>query len=239
MKGRLEMKYRLSPSAYHAVRNSLLPYARLDDISRRAGGRYFVSSLYFDTSDYTAYQEKMYGDQNRVKLRLRSYSSQPDKTPFVSVELKTRCGMRIVKHATRVSVSDYYDFETQGRWLNSENDAVLMEFDRVRRQYAMMPKVLINYHREAFVPRDLGEERITFDHFTEALVSDTLFVPQGTNFRRILAGWVVLEIKTTENPPDWLNRIITMCDLKTVTNSKYATGITHTQNDLVFYSTYR
>ena len=55
---RFEAKYRLDACKYRQVRNGLTPYFGLDRVSRSAGGRYLVSSLYYDTSELIAYSEK-------------------------------------------------------------------------------------------------------------------------------------------------------------------------------------
>jgi hypothetical protein len=72
---RFEAKYKISRYQYYQVKNALAPFMQLDPFSNAAPkNKYLVRSLYFDTADYQAYYEKINGDCNRVKFRIRAYS---------------------------------------------------------------------------------------------------------------------------------------------------------------------
>jgi len=225
---RFELKYRLQLPEYLAVRNALVPHARLDEYSRRGGGRYFVRSLYFDTFGYRAYCEKMTGEHGRIKLRLRSYFASRDEAGFVCVEIKTRSGGLITKFAVHASPEQYDSFIRSRRWLSYESP-VLIEFERLARLQDQRPRVLIDYEREAYLPRDGSGVRITFDHRVRAAEAAELF-PASPVFRSRDPHVVILEIKTAGDEPSWLQRLARRHGLKAVPNSKYATGIEQTQH---------
>lgn len=75
---RFELKYRIHYQDYLKIRNALQIYMNRDKYTRAARGRgYLLRSLYYDTDDYASYHEKMDGNNQRIKLRIRSYSESP------------------------------------------------------------------------------------------------------------------------------------------------------------------
>ena len=231
-KPRYELKYRLTSPAYHRVRADLTRHTCLDPYSRKASrGRYFVRSLYYDTSDYRAYAEKMTGESSRIKLRLRSYVRTRDEATIVSVELKTRSGRLITKFSTHISVERCDQFLESGSWDDDEN-AILVEFERLTRLRHLGPKTLVDYSREALLPLDRSDVRITFDHAIRFSRATELF-PSNASFRQSLPVRVVLEIKTEGSLPVWMHRIIKRHDLMSEPNSKYTQSIEMTQHSLL------
>ncbi len=96
---RFEKKYRISIQEYYAIKNSLAPYMAFDSFTRIAPmKKYLVRSLYFDTREYKTYIEKVNGDSNRIKFRIRTYDSQPRENADIRVELKVRIGNLMEKH---------------------------------------------------------------------------------------------------------------------------------------------
>ncbi len=85
---RFELKYRIHYQDYLKIRNALQVYMKKDDYTKRAAGTgYLVRSLYYDTDEYASYHEKMDGDNERVKLRIRSYSDDPQAGSPIRAEL--------------------------------------------------------------------------------------------------------------------------------------------------------
>jgi SPX domain protein involved in polyphosphate accumulation len=228
---RFEYKYPLSSPVYRRLTAALRPYARHDEYSRRnADHRYYVRSLYFDTSDYRAYAEKVTGESNRIKLRIRTYARKAVEAEFVSVELKTREGALVRKFSTHVSLDEYLHFEEHRSWTRS--DPVLIEFERLVRLGDLRPVLLVDYWREAFVARDRADVRVTIDHGVVAAQSAELF-PERALFRSSDPLIAVLEIKVADARPDWLEGLVRGFDLQSVPNSKYARGIEQTQNRIL------
>lgn len=127
---RFELKYWLTPFQYYEIRNALLPYMKPDFFTRKARRKkYLVRSLYFDTHDYSAHQEKMSGNCDRVKFRLRTYSAAIEDTARIRVELKVRLANTMEKHSAFVSLDEYQHFMRQWHWPKNE-EPVLGEFER-------------------------------------------------------------------------------------------------------------
>lgn len=230
---RLELKYRLDAFAYRRLQAAVRAQLRLDRHSRAAGGRYPVRSLYFDTSDLAAYTDKMIGLPTRVKPRLRAYGHRLEDAPFVTVELKARLGMTVVKESTRIDAATYRDFAARGSFEDAADDPVLAAFERVRRRGLLRPSALVAYRREAYESRAGRADplRVTFDHRVESARAERLF--DTVRWRAAAPSAVVLEIKTPSRVPPWLERLVLDHGLYSEPNSKYTQAIEQTFPALV------
>lgn len=221
---RFEYKYRLTYQQYLCVRSAVLPFMKKDRYTLAGqGGRYPVRSLYFDTDDLSNYEEKINGDCDRVKLRIRSYSKTPQKGATLRVELKARKGMAMEKYSTWIDYRTYQQFMSTGHW-PPQADAVLDEFERYVYLKAQQPKIIVEYQREGYLSRGREELRITFDHKVYSARASSLF-PDHLFFRPHYPGYIVMEIKCDKQQPHWLRALVQDQALSLVPNSKYSQGI--------------
>jgi SPX domain protein involved in polyphosphate accumulation len=229
---RFESKYKISRYQYYQVKNALTSFMRLDPFSNIAPkNKYLVRSLYFDTADYQAYYEKINGDCNRVKFRVRVYSETSENASPIRIELKVRRGVMMEKYSCFVNVSQYQDFVNNRHW-PSKTNPVLDEFERNLHLKCLRPKVLVEYLREGFQTRNRENIRITFDHKVRSAFSKSLF-PDKAFFRSHHPHVIILEIKHYKKQPVWLRNIVQQHGLKMVANSKYAQGIEFACPELV------
>lgn len=221
---RFELKYRLTYFQYLKVRNAIKPYMTIDDFSRRARtNRYLVRSLYFDTPGYHAYEQKMNGDCDRVKFRLRTYTSKNNASNPIRVELKLREGNLTIKKSVFVPNDEYQHFMARHHWQNFQ-DPVTTEFERQSLSQGLNPVILVEYDREGYNTRFSSDLRITFDHQVRSAHTKTLF-PEHTFFQTLMPRSVVLEIKFKESLPFWLSGLVRSQGLKVIANSKYTQGL--------------
>ncbi|MFP4374323.1 MAG: polyphosphate polymerase domain-containing protein [Spirochaetaceae bacterium] len=220
---RFERKYLLSLDEYYRLRNRIVPFAKRDRYSRRAGGSYRVRSVYYDTRDYRAWYEKEDGDFGRIKLRIRAYTERSEHCDTVSVEIKTRRGNAMVKYSTRIDADEYREFVRSGNW-PSLSDSTINEFERLRRVRQLVPVCLVQYRREGFAARDGSPVRLTFDHDVESARSSWLF-PESPVLNPHRPRRTIFEVKTRAGEPDWLRAVIREHTLKLAANSKYWQGI--------------
>ena len=231
---RFEYKYLLTQAQYYAVRIAILPYMQKDKFSlANSSGRYSLRSLYFDTFDLTNYVEKINGNCDRLKLRIRTYTQSFEDCNQLRAELKARKGVAMEKYVSWVAYSDYKNFMASGHWPKLSN-AVLIEFERFYHLKALQPQIIIDYQREGFITRagDGENLRITFDHHVRSAQAKDIF-PLAPFFRDHYRGWVVLEIKCTSQRPDWLRRLVYQSGLHVIANSKYTQGIEVARPDIV------
>ena len=221
---RYESKYRLTIQQYHQLKNAFQPYLVLDPYTRdKPDHRYLVRSLYYDSFDLRAYFEKVNGNNNRIKYRLRSYSSTLNNEPPIRVELKLRRGIKTEKLSTFIPASDYKTF-LDTKHFSAEDNPVLIEFERYVHTRNLHPKLLVEYHREGYQTRTKDQLRITFDHDVSSVSAKNLF-PRQPLFRSHHKNIIVLEIKHHQQLPSWLKKIVKDHNLKIVANSKYCQGI--------------
>jgi SPX domain protein involved in polyphosphate accumulation len=230
---RFERKYHLTPGQYHSVRNIVRAFMVPDSYTARAGGRYLVRSLYYDTRDFAAFHERNEGNYGRIKLRIRAYGDDPGEAPPVRVELKTKKGNSMTKYSSFAGFGEYERFMEHSSWgdpcqnarENSPPDPVLAEFERLYHVRGLVPTLLVQYLREGYRSRDGIPVRVTLDHNVHSCRARELF-PRNPLLKPHRPRSIVLEIKTnSRNEPDWLRHIVRNQALKVVSNSKYVQGI--------------
>ena len=228
---RFEYKYQLSRLQYYRLKNNIVPFCEPDLYTRKAvGNRYLVRSLYFDNDQFQAYYEKIEGTFGRIKCRIRTYSDELQKDTTLRAELKNRWGEAIEKYSTFIKRRDYESFMKKRHWPG--NNPILQEFERIYYLRAMKAKVLVEYFREGYNPRDRSDVRITFDHDVRSCYTDTLF-PLANLYKYHHYHMVILEIKCRTKQPAWLSKIVRNHGLKYIANSKYTQGLEAVRPDLL------
>src|SRR3990172_6263304 len=102
---RYEMKYRLTESRARAVAQFVRQYLPVDRYCKlQREGDYPIVSLYLDSDNMHLCRESIDGRQNRFKLRIRSYTDEPDYPCFF--EIKRRINTVIMKSRARVMHND-------------------------------------------------------------------------------------------------------------------------------------
>ncbi|ASB50962.1 polyphosphate polymerase domain-containing protein [Alkalitalea saponilacus] len=228
---RFELKYRIHYFTYLKIRNAVRMYMKKDKFTRQSPGKgYLVRSLYFDTHDYSAYHEKMSGDNERIKFRIRTYHHQlEDHTP-IRVELKGRKSGLVIKKSCFISPLSYRNFIEKGCFGEHDNP-VMEEFIRFLHLKTLQPKIITKYYREGYETKFKNDLRITFDHEVQSTHSTTLF-PENTFYRQHHHNGVIMEIKFKEEPAVWVRQLVHHYGLKTVANSKFTQGIQVSRKDL-------
>lgn len=229
---RFEYKYRLSPFQYHQVRAAIIPYMKPDAYTQTAPRKqYLVRSLYFDSADLKAYQEKVDGDCDRIKLRIRTYALSLKENPDIRVEMKARKGMSMEKHGCFISPESYQSFILCKHFPETE-DPVLIEFERYTHLKNLVPLIMVEYRREGFAARAQQGLRLTFDHQVKSAHSNSLF-PDNPVFRAHQRGTIIFEIKCDKNQPHWLRQLVQNHGLRIMANSKFVQGIEVARPELV------
>jgi len=233
---RFETKYQISLASYFALKSALSPYFKPDYFTKiKPQKRYLVRSLYFDTRDYRFYTEKINGDSDRIKFRIRTYGTHPDQKPDIRVEMKVRKGKLMEKHGAFIDYDQLGKFLTFRAWGRCE-DPVLAEFQRYVHRWDLVPKALVQYDREGFETREKENIRLTFDHQIKSFSTRELF-PELIFWRKHYHSIVILEIKHQNEIPGWINGLIQKYHLKVIPNSKYANAIEISPKDIILPTT--
>ena len=230
---RFELKYRLSYFQYLKIRHELQIYMKQDQYTRQVPeNRYLVRSLYYDTYDYRAYDQKMNGDSERVKFRVRTYKASQSEVEQVRIELKMRQGNLTNKKNVFVPLGEYQHFMESRHWRKMLTP-ITMEFEAMVLRRNIMPKVLVEYDREGYQTRMKSDLRITFDHNLRSAHASRLF-PEPCFFQPHIPSRVIMEIKFSKEYPRWLSSLVRNHGLKVIANSKYTQAIQVARHDLVY-----
>lgn len=228
---RFELKYQLSYFQYLKFRNAIRPYMTMDPFTvNQASKRYLVRSLYFDTYDYHSFHQKMSGDCDREKFRLRTYPYGEEYLKHVRVELKMRQGNLSIKKSVFVSIDEYHHFMNKRHW-QVIDDPITNAFERKLLTQHLQPMVLVEYDREGYQTRLKSNLRITFDHRVRSSHANSLF-PEKIFYRNLYPRNVILEIKFKDSLPQWLESLVRIHGLRVIANSKYTQSILVARHDL-------
>ncbi|MHC4521779.1 MAG: VTC domain-containing protein [Planctomycetota bacterium] len=227
---RYELKYLVSESKAAAIDRYLRPFLEYDRYSKlQRGGMYPIVSLYVDSPDLQLCKETLTGQKNRFKLRIRSYTDEPEYPRFF--EIKRRLNRVILKSRARVTDQDVPLLLTGGLLPPqgfSTDEAALNQFQLYAATIQAGPKVLIRYLRQAFENTDENRVRVTFDRelcYKGTDAPEVRLGGSGWQQSSLTNGYVILEIKFTGTYPAWLARLAAYFDLRARSVSKYATSI--------------
>jgi len=225
---RYELKYVISEAKAAVIAKFIEPYLKPDRYCRsQTNGAYPIVSLYLDSENLRLCRESLQGQLNRFKLRVRSYSDEPDCPRFF--EIKRRANTVIIKSRARVTHQDVATL-LAGHYVpplkNNKTEAdALKQFQLYMKGVSAKPKVLIRYMRQAYEGEEENRVRVTFDRQLAYKVSSSPEVTlNGGGWQHNMES-VILEIKFTRLYPAWLGRMVRHFDLQQQSMSKYATSI--------------
>ena len=230
LRSRYEMKYLISEAKAEAITQYIKPYMQPDRYSKlQQGGMYPIVSLYLDSDDLRLCRESMTGQKNRFKLRIRSYTDEPEYPRFF--EIKRRINNVIVKSRARVMDKDapalLAGLPLPPQSYKTDVD-VLNQFQFYVRIIHAGPVVLVRYMRQAFESDSENRVRVTFDRELCYCVTDkpeVILGGSGWQYNTLTVGSVILEIKFTSFYPPWLAGMVEYLELMQQSISKYATSI--------------
>lgn len=214
---REEKKFLISVDEY-LKKSHTLEQIMLQDSHNGLHG-YRIRSLYFDTPFDTDFFEKQAGVELRRKIRLRIYDPGAD---FAMLEMKQKQGAYQMKRSLRIEREAAEDM-IRGNYsvLLKCPDSFAGEIYAFMQTKCYRPKVVIEYHRKAFIAKE-NKIRITFDHKIEATeCSFDLFCPK-LNMNPVLDPCqAVLEVKYNGFLLGYLRELINSTDKSELSVSKY------------------
>ena len=227
---RFELKYLISEAKAAAIDRYIHPFLEYDRYSKlQRGGMYPIVSLYVDSPDMQLCKETLTGQKNRFKLRIRSYTDEPEYPRFF--EIKRRMNTIIIKSRARVMDSDV-GILLAGLPLPPQNYTAdidtINQFQLYASSVRAKPTVLVRYMRQAYEGDGQNRVRVTFDRDLAYNITNAAQVRLGGGgWQRnpFTMGGVILEIKFTDRYPAWLSRLVRHFDLRARSISKYASSL--------------
>jgi hypothetical protein len=236
---RLELKYLVDESMAQRIRQDIRAYCAADPHNKALSGDfgrapgYPINSCYLDSPSLAFHAAKERGDANRLKLRVRTYSS----TSPASLEIKRRrsaviAKTRVIVDRNRVEEAIAGDLDVKG--MAERDSSILAEFSLIAAKCGARPTLMVSYWREAFESRVDAYARVTFDRKVRALEDPTWCLePRKEAWNSFNDYWkahgvdnpVVLELKCETVPPIWMVDLIRKYHLTQTSFSKYSTGV--------------
>ncbi len=227
---RHELKYHISESKAEAIAQFIKPYLQRDRYCKlHRSGDYPIVSLYLDSDDLQLCKESLGGHKNRFKLRIRSYTDEPDYPRYL--EIKRRINTIIMKSRARVMHSDVPTL-LAGLPLPPQNytadTETISQFQFYMNNIRARPAVLVRYTRQAYEGGMENRVRVTFDRelaYQVTSLPEVRLVGGAWQRNSFTLGGVILEVKFTAHYPAWLSRMVKYFNLRQQSISKYASSI--------------
>ena len=214
---RHEYKYRIPYEDMLTLRKKLNEVLTID----RCEDGYLIRSLYFDSIEDNDYYDKLGGEINRKKIRLRIYEPNPK---YVKLEIKSKYDIHQIKRSIVIDkdtaselIKENYDV------LLKYNDETAKEAYTILRKGLYKPKVIIEYHRIAYMTGTTT--RITFDFDLKSSRDIESFFDEEINYNNLSTKTdVVLEIKFDRFLEPYLSNILSSYGTRFESVSKYVIG---------------
>lgn len=217
LKGRHELKHNITKAECYILRNQLHAVMQIDPHAGKDS--YLVRSVYFDNIENKAFNQKLFGIDNREKFRVRMYNTNLDS---LHLEKKSKKGNLCFKEACPISVDEYERIQSGDiSFLKEDTRKLMRELFLQMRLYQLRPNNIVQYQREPFIYPH-GNVRITLDSHLQTSISnsniqnpDTIMVDAND------PSIVVLEVKYDEFLPDFIKGLIQLGNRRNAAISKY------------------
>ena len=215
---RHELKYFISPAEMKVLRGILTPVMQLDP-NGDEHNEYHIRSLYFDTINDDALEEKIAGVGNRKKYRMRIYNFS-DKV--IKLECKSKYGDLISKQSVSIPrelAEQLIAGDPDG--LQRMRHPLLHDMFREMRTRLLRPVVIVDYVREAYI-HPAQDVRITFDKtLRTGMYSADMFNAKLPTFPVFDDPVEILEVKYNEFLPTHIQALLSGVTAQRSAVSKY------------------
>ena len=215
---RHELKYFITPAEMNVLRGVLTPVMQLDP-NGNENNEYHIRSLYFDTINDRALEEKIAGVGNRKKYRIRIYNFS-DKV--IKLECKSKYGDLISKQSVTIPrelADQLIAGDPEG--LQRMRHPLFHDMFREMKLNLLRPAVVVDYVREAYI-HPAEEVRVTFDKtLRTGLFSSDMFNKNLPTYPVFDDPVEILEVKYDEFLPAHIQAILSGITAQRSAISKY------------------
>lgn len=225
-RNRFELKFILDENTARYVRDFARSHLQRDDHAiPELHYAYPIYSLYLDSPGLTLYRATVEGQMNRYKLRIRYYNEKPWSPVFF--EIKRRVNEVILKERAIVKRERMDDLlrgrcptpDDMAKPSDFEGYSALRRFVELRNALHATGKVIVYYHREAWVTAEDDNVRLTFDRELRTARYDGSL--ENRRWLQVPMEGVVLELKFDTRFPTWMRELVRACDLYRTSFPKY------------------
>lgn len=237
---RIELKYFLPERLLPHFIDRISPYTDVDPYLVREGrGRtaYPVTSLYFDSWDLQAFDEKENGQFFRRKIRLRAYENEFATNDPCFLEIKRRLDSVVLKDRISLPIGlitpDVPMSGLMGHLLRNveKPDRTFEEAQMMRGWLNLRPTAFVRYQRLALVGKEDPNTRVTVDRRLQGtwrpaniigtVLMRTIDSLMATGMNGISGRYGMLELKCNNVIPSWFHRAVQDLELMRTAYSKY------------------
>lgn len=222
---RQEIKFLAPQNEFNKIIQEMQNYMEFDEYSKIANGNFYkIINVYFDTQDFQCYYERKDATKELTKYRLRIYVEPKTDNFIVYPEIKKRKGRYVKKFRVKISYSDFSRIMQnmsldKASIMPDESREIIQEFLQIALIQKMKPALFVNYKRCAMVGRQNKDIRVTFDkEFTAGPFQGIRQVSDGNI---LLENASIMEVKYSEELPQWLKEIISKYQIREFHDSKY------------------
>ena len=202
---RHELKYFINDEQYYVL-SGILDRTLNRDPNGDEYNEYHIRSLYFDTVYNDALYDKIDGNPNRDKYRIRIYNFSAS---VIKLACKTKVGSMISKRSQtipRLLCEQLMAGDPAG--LETTRSGLLNDMYREMTVKLLRPAVLVDYVREAYL-HPAEEVRITFDkQLRTGLWSKDLFNRDVPTIPPLDENWMILEVKYNQFLPPYIRDLL-------------------------------
>lgn len=214
---RYELKYLMDRRRRDAVLREMEPYMTPDEY-----GHSSIRSIYYDTPDYRLIRDSLEKPVYKEKLRVRSYGPAGPEDP-VFVELKKK--YRDVVYKRRISLPQARAELCLAKRNPLPDSQIGREIAYTLDFYQNLdPAMFLSYERDAFLERDGGDFRVTFDENIRCRQVELTLDSDVWGTPILKPGQVLMELKASGSLPLWMVRILSRHKLFKTSFSKYGTA---------------
>jgi SPX domain protein involved in polyphosphate accumulation len=211
------LKYLLTEEQHHQFVEVLGDYVVADSQGDDLG-RYKITSVYYDTTDYKAYWDKIEGHKFRRKVRVRVYGNKtvtPETMCFA--EIKQRINKTLQKkrvflpYAQARALCGTSVLPKDIENMSATDQDTVSEIRYLQSTLQLQPACVVTYNRRAFNGTEYDSGlRITFDTNLKGRTHDldlrSLGYAQNQFF--IPPEYCIMEVKVNYHVPFWLTEMI-------------------------------
>ena len=202
---RQEFKFYISNEQIMFLRHSLNKFMKLDENTNKDKNNYTITSLYFDSPNNDAFNEKVDGVYAREKFRIRKYS----ESDIIKFESKKKIENVIYKTSFILDEETVKNLSKNNmQLLTSGKSNFLDKSFAIIKSNGLRAKNIVEYDREAYY-LPYGNIRITFDTNLRTYNSNNDFFDKKKPYTSIFHHKInILEIKHSLPLPEHLKIIL-------------------------------
>ena len=234
---RIEKKYIVDKEDLDRLLEDLREYLVEDDFPNSS-----ITNIYFDTEDFQVIRDSIAKKNEREKIRMRTYATDPKPSSQVFLELKKKDAQGIGhKFRLATNLGDIQIFMGNGDTVHvpSENKQLVDELSQLRDKYqGLDARMYIFYNRFSLKEKHTIKKqpqtkiRITIDQNLTYRDYDVDILSGVYGNKLVGEGKVVMEIKTPGEQPLWLKTILEKHGIEPKSFSKYGTAYRKSQGIL-------